>query len=122
MDLYPELLESEDRYRKAFFEAPIGMILASVDGRCLRVNQAFCQWLGFSEDELLQTDIISLAHPADKEKSIQFLEELLSGKDTLSAIENRYIGKNGGTLWVYLTATVIRDERGNPIYIVAYIQ
>ena len=48
MDFYPELLESEDRYRKAFFEAPIGMILASVDGRCLRVNPSLCQWLGFN--------------------------------------------------------------------------
>jgi diguanylate cyclase (GGDEF)-like protein/PAS domain S-box-containing protein len=122
MDFYPELLESEDRYRKAFFEAPIGMIFSSVEGRFLRANQTFSQWIGYTEDELLQTDIISLAHPAERENSIQYLEELLSGKDTQALTENRFIGKNGGTLWVHLTATVIRDERGNPLYIVAYIQ
>jgi len=122
MEFHPELLESEDRYRKAFFEAPIGMILSAVDGRCLRVNQTFCRWLGFTEEELLETDIISLSHPEDREMNIRFLEEILSGNEATAETESRFTGKNGGTLWIHLTAALIRDDRANPRYLLAYVQ
>ncbi|MGB3634042.1 MAG: PAS domain S-box protein, partial [Rubrobacteraceae bacterium] len=40
------LRESEERFRSAFESASIGMALADLGGRCIRVNQSLCNILG----------------------------------------------------------------------------
>jgi diguanylate cyclase (GGDEF)-like protein/PAS domain S-box-containing protein len=120
MDFYPELLESEDRYRKAFRVAPIAIFLLSPNGRFLRVNPTLSRWLGFSDDELLEMDIVSLAHAEEKEKTIRFLKTITFEK-TSSAI-CRFKAKNGGTLWVHLSVTPVREDNVTPLYLVAFAQ
>src|SRR5205814_10274752 len=61
---HAELIEeSEERFRSAFDYASIGMALVSENGRWLQVNRSLCKLVGYSEDELLTTDIHSLTHP-----------------------------------------------------------
>jgi PAS domain S-box-containing protein len=46
--------ETDDRFRRLFDENPIGMVLATADDyRYLQVNAAFCNMLGYTQDELL---------------------------------------------------------------------
>jgi PAS domain S-box-containing protein len=47
------LRESEQRYRTLFESAPIGIGLATMDGKILSANEAMCRTTGYSEDELL---------------------------------------------------------------------
>ncbi len=47
------LRESEERFRKVFEEGPLGMVMASTtNGQFLQANAAFCQMLGYAEEEL----------------------------------------------------------------------
>src|SRR6476659_2738269 len=46
------LRESEERFRQTFDNAPVGMALVGLDFRPVRVNQALCSFLGYSETEL----------------------------------------------------------------------
>ena len=46
------LKKSEERFRTAFEDSPIGVALVDLDGRRFRVNQALCEMLGYSEEEL----------------------------------------------------------------------
>src|SRR5436189_6347234 len=63
---HAELLEeSEQRFRSAFHYASIGMALVSENGRWLQVNRSMCQLVGYTEGELLNSDIQSLTHPDD---------------------------------------------------------
>ena len=55
--------DAEARFRTAFEEAPIGMAIASIDGRFLQVNRALCAITGREQEELEGTPIVRAAAP-----------------------------------------------------------
>ena len=61
--LYGALAESEDRFRRAFEDNAVGMVLARVDGRVVRVNRALRDLLGRTEPELLGCALDEIARP-----------------------------------------------------------
>ncbi len=62
------LRESEERFRRAFDDAPIGIALVKPDGHWLKVNRVLCEMVGYSEAEMLATNFQSITHPDDLEK------------------------------------------------------
>ena len=56
-EAYRQARESEERFKGAFENAPIGMVLVGLDpetlGRFIQVNRAMCEMAGRSEEELL---------------------------------------------------------------------
>ena len=61
--LFGALAESEDRFRRAFEDNAVGMVLARVDGRMVRVNRALRDMLGRTEPELLGCALDEVARP-----------------------------------------------------------
>jgi PAS domain S-box-containing protein len=61
------LRESEDRFRTAFEDAPKGVALVGLDRSHLRVNRAYCEMLGYTEEELLAKPHSEIIHPDDRE-------------------------------------------------------
>jgi len=110
------LRESEERFRKIFEEGPLGMAIVGLDYRFVAVNSALCQMVGHSDRELTQLRFVDITHPEDIEKDVQLAEEAFSGRIPYYHLEKRYIRKDGEILWINLTASVIRDEAGNPLY------
>jgi PAS domain S-box-containing protein len=110
------LRESEERFRKFFEEAPIGISVIGLDGRFLKVNKTYCQMLGYLEQELHQLTFAAITHPEDVDKDLSYTEQLFKGEIGSYQIEKRYIKKNGEILWVNLTATAIFDQDGNVRY------
>jgi PAS domain S-box-containing protein len=47
-----ELREAEERFRSAFEHTPVGMAIVAFDGHYLGVNNAICEILGYSREEL----------------------------------------------------------------------
>jgi PAS domain S-box-containing protein len=113
------LRESEERFGAVFENAAIGMALVSPDGRWLRVNPAICRLLGYSADELLQTDILSITHPEDLMMDLNYVREVLEGTRTYYDLEKRYVHKTGHAIWVLLSVSLVRDERGVPLYFIS---
>lgn len=62
--LFGALAESEDRFRRAFEDNAIGMVLAGVDGRMVRVNRALRDLLGRTESQLLGRPLDEVVRPA----------------------------------------------------------
>src|SRR5258708_30862769 len=50
------LLRSEQAFRAAFKQAPLGLALLGPDRHWLLVNQKLCSLLGYSSDELKRSD------------------------------------------------------------------
>ncbi len=116
------LLESEERFRLAFEDGPLGMALVGLDYRLLKVNKVFCQMLGYAEKELTALSFVDITHPEDVEKDVQLASRVFQGEIDSYNIEKRYLKKNGQILWGGLTATVIRDKDGNALYGLAMIE
>jgi PAS domain S-box-containing protein/diguanylate cyclase (GGDEF)-like protein len=116
------LAEAEQRFRLAFDQAPIGMALVSPDGRFLRVNDAVCDIVGRSADELLHTTFQEITHPDDLDIDLDFVDQVLEGSLESYAIEKRYFHGSGEVVWALLHVSLVRDADGTPQYFISQIQ
>src|SRR4051812_5168585 len=71
--------ESEEYFRLAFAEAPVGMAFVDLDGRFVRVNRALCEIVGYSCEELTAARFQSITHPSDVEADEELTRRLLRG-------------------------------------------
>jgi PAS domain S-box-containing protein len=117
------LRESEDRYRALFEQAAVGVAqIETRTGRFLRVNQKYCEIVGYGEAELLAMDFRSITHQDDLEEDLDQLRQLLAGEISAYQTEKRYVHKQGHLVWIQLNASVICDASGKPVDLVAQIQ
>ncbi len=104
---------AEQRYRDLFDEAPVGMALVSLarptPGRFVDVNRELCAMTGHSREELLATDIVSLAHPEDRAAIRGNLEQSQTGRVAGGSAERRWTGADGSTLWVRVSVQVLHE-------------
>ncbi len=117
-----ELREAQERFRSAFEHAPIGMALISVDGRLFRVNRALVEILGRGESELLASSILDLSHPEDREACREAMARLLFGHSASCQLEQRYLHHDGHPVWVSVSASLVRDVNGQPLYLVCQFE
>jgi PAS domain S-box-containing protein len=110
------LRESEERFRRVFEEAPIGMAVVGLNGVLLQVNKVFCEMLGYREQELIRRSLEDITHPGDVGNSGILAAQVLKGVIASYKVEKRYLRKDGETLWADLTVTVIRNQDGWAIY------
>ncbi len=117
-----DLRESEERFRSAFEDAAVGMGVTTIDGRTLRVNRALCEMLGYSEQELLACRLEDIVHPDDRVPLDADRSRLTEGADRSYRAERRYLRKDGRVLWVHVTASMVCDANGEPLYFIGQIQ
>ena len=112
-----------DVFRIAFEQSAAGIsVTAPVpSGAYLHANQAFCDFVGYSLDELRTMRLTDLIHHDDRDRAIQVRERLLRGEMSEARWERRYIHKSGLPLWALLTTTLVRDEQGNPAYFLSQV-
>jgi PAS domain S-box-containing protein len=116
------LEEAEERFRRAFDDAPIGMSLVGLDGSWLQANASLCQILGYAEPELLELRFQDLTHPDDLEASNEWVRGLIAGDFRSFSHEKRYVRKNGTIVWATLSVSLVRDAGELPLYFVAQIE
>ena len=116
------LRESEERFRNIFAQAPIGMALVSLDGMLLQVNKAFGEMLGYCVEELATRSLTSITHPEDVGRDGLLSMQMLNGVIASYKVEKRYLKKNEQTLWTDLTAMMLRNQDGQPIYRLVMIE
>jgi PAS domain S-box-containing protein len=117
-----ELRESNEQFRTAFENAPIGKALVAPDGRFLKVNGALSEIVGYSEGELLARDFQSISHPDDLDADLAQVRQVLDGALRSYQMEKRYFHKAGHVVWVMLTVSLVRDGQGRPLYFISQIQ
>jgi len=116
------LRESEELFRGAFAWSPVGMTLSTPDGRYIRVNQAFCEMLGYSEAEVLDLTYEQITHLHDLIENRSYRQRLLSGEIDHFQIEKRYRHAAGHAVWAQLSVAIVRDSLGDPLYIIGQAQ
>ena len=111
------LRDSEERFRLAFENGPVGMVIGGLDYRFRKANKAFCEMTGYSEEELKQLTFLDITHPDDVEESERRARELFSSEAAQGySLEKRYIRKNGEEMWGNLAVSLVPDRAGNSHY------
>jgi PAS domain S-box-containing protein len=117
-----DLLKSEEKFRNSFAYAPIGMGIVSPDGRWLQVNNALCNILGYSPEELNKMTFQELTHPDDLQADLNNHKKLINRELDYFQMEKKYFHKNGSIIWILLSVTLVRDSLGKPIYFIKQVQ
>ncbi len=116
------LKESEERFRKIFEEGPLGMTLIRPDRSYLGINNAFCEMVGYSEQELMNLTFPDITHPDDAKRDVINVEKLLKGEMTRYQTEKQYIKKNGDAFWGHTTVSLIHGNKGEPLHYIAMVE
>jgi PAS domain S-box-containing protein len=113
-----ELRLNEEKYRAIYNQAYIGIALIGTDNDTyIDVNQRLCDMLGFSAEEMRKKSVHELRMPGD-------LSRLPAGKEFIERgferiiDEHRYRHKNGSTVIVNVTISLVRNEEMEPLYFV----
>src|SRR3954462_7202299 len=81
-------------FRELFEGAPIGMAILALDERFLRVNTAFCEMVGYSNEDLRKRTAEDIPFADDIETGRQLARSLLDGTTRYTG-DKRYVHKNG---------------------------
>ena len=103
----------EGRFSKALAQATVGMSLTDTAGRFLQVNQAFCNILGYTREELAQLDSLTITHPEDRARYAELNRQMLAGEINDYVIEKRCVKKDANVVWVRKSVSLARDAEGN---------
>ena len=112
----------DELLRSAFDRSPSGMSVVDLDGRWLRINDAYCRMLGYEREDLIGADFRDFTHPDDVAEDREFVAAAAAGELDSLVREKRYVCKDGSVLWMHVRAEVIRDEAGEPLYFVSHLQ
>lgn len=115
-----ELLESEAKFRNLFEHSPLGESITGIDGS-LHVNKAFCEILGYSEDELMTKKWMDITYPDEIQQTNEVNQALLNGSIEHARFEKRYIHKNGKIVWADVSSYLQRDKKGEPQYFITTV-
>ncbi len=116
------LRESEERFRGTFEVAAIGMAIVSVEGRFLKVNASLSRITGYAADELATMTFQDVTHPDDLDENLDRLRRSLAGEFSSYALDKRYRRRDGTSVWVRLTVSLVHGTGGEPAYFVTQVQ
>ncbi len=116
------LRDSEQRFRNILNTAPIGIIYTDLEGRVKQANPRFCELSGYSEDELQTMTVAQYTHPDDVREDIALSQALVRGEVPMYRRQKRCVTKDGRTMWVQSTVTLLRDEYGQARRIVGVVE
>ncbi len=106
------LRASEERFRGMFDNVAVGIAHADLQGRWFRVNQKFCDILGYTQSELLEKSFCDFTVPDEQSTHGEHYSRLMRGDCSSIATEKHFRRKDGTTAWANVTVSMFRDPSG----------
>jgi PAS domain S-box-containing protein len=113
------LRTSEERFRRAFEEAPVGAVLLAPDLSIRRANTVFQQLSGYSAAELERMDAVALTFPEDVDPTVT---ERVLNEGSVRGLIRRYRRKSGDMFWGRVSAGAIRTPNGDASEVLAMVE
>jgi diguanylate cyclase (GGDEF)-like protein/PAS domain S-box-containing protein len=116
-----QLRRSEERFRGAFENAPIGILLLDPQGHIFQANRFATELLHYP-DRALDSIHVSRLVPADERADLkEQLERLLRGGDPAARSERRMLCADGLEIWTNCHMVVQRGRDGEPLYCILQV-
>jgi formate hydrogenlyase transcriptional activator len=112
---------NEKKFRSIFHDAPMGMLVATRDGRILDVNRSFAEFIGYTPEQLLGKTVSELTYPEDVESSALAMSQAFVGTQSIDGLEKRYLHKDGDLRWGVLSASLLQDHDPQSGYFIAQV-
>ena len=116
------LRANEERLRMTLELSPMGVGIVDSGGHLIDCNAALMEIVGYDRDALLQMNYADFTHPEDLAREEQLIAELWDGKATEYRMEKRYLHRDGHVVWVDVSASLFKDERGHLAYGFAFVR
>ncbi|SKA82641.1 PAS domain S-box-containing protein [Prosthecobacter debontii] len=105
------LREREAHLSAIFAQAGSGIVQTDTQGSIVMVNDAYCEIVARTRDELLGLNIHDLTHPDDRSQNQVVFDAMMKGGSSF-IIEKRDVLPDGTYAWVRNSVVGIRDEHG----------
>ena len=115
-------VEALARFETTYQGAPIGIAMIDLRGRPLESNPALQEILGYSAEELAKMHVVDAMHPDDQTAVGRLFRELVAGDRDAYRVEERFVRKDGETVWANVSASLVRDPDGEPSFVVGMIE
>ena len=92
------------------------VIMHDFDGKILAWNRGAKETYGYTEVEMLGKNVRDIVAEPDREAAMTLIQNIEQG-EVVKSFELRRLTKDGRTLDVWLTTTLLRDEKGKPVAI-----
>jgi PAS domain S-box-containing protein/diguanylate cyclase (GGDEF)-like protein len=114
------LRESEARFRAIFAGAAIAISVGDTDGRILTVNQALVDLLGYPDEEISGHRVDEFVHPDDGPAVVdEMYRQMMGDSRGRARVQARFLRRDGEVVWAQLVVSLVRDDDGEPVYVVA---
>jgi PAS domain S-box-containing protein len=111
------LAASEERFRTAFDDAPVGIAVISAHpddrGALLEVNRSFARLVGRTPEQLVGQSLDDLTYPGDPQ-----VTDLPRDHVGRHRSQKRYWHASGRPVWVEVSSALVRDEDGEPLHFI----
>jgi two-component system sensor histidine kinase EvgS len=92
------------------------VIMHDLEGKILAWNRGAKLTYGYTEAEALGKNVRDIVAESDREAALNLIERIKNG-EIVKSFELRRVAKDGRILDVWLTTTLLSDEKGNPVAI-----
>jgi PAS domain S-box-containing protein len=117
------LLLSEDRYRRLFEDAVLGIYRSTPEGEIINVNPAYAGMFGFDSPEEAKSFVNDVAVDlyVDPARRNEIVRMILDAKGPIHT-ENLYRRKDGSIFTGNLHAWAVRDRQGKFLYLEGFVE
>jgi two-component system, sensor histidine kinase and response regulator len=117
------LADSEERFRRTFENAAVGMILTDLEGKFLEYNRRFCEFLGYASEDLSGRCVFEFMDPDEAALHLANQQCVVRGEAPSFSRDTRYFRKDDAVVWGNLTLSVIqRHADGTPVHVMGILQ
>ncbi len=106
------LRESETLFRAIFNNAAVGIALINKEGEIETVNETFCAFLGYEQEEIIGISILMIIDEEEKEHVNLIRNALKKSKKGSYVVEKRFRRVDGEFVWGRLNISLIKDIQG----------
>jgi PAS domain S-box-containing protein len=105
--------KTEQELYELIENSPDIVALAGPNGKFLKVNPAFSELLGWTEEELISRPIWDFMHPDDiKKTQDEYNETIVKDGRKAKNFENRYLTKSGSYRWIAWSSASLSNSEG----------
>jgi PAS domain S-box-containing protein len=109
------LRQSESLFRSVWENSKDGMRLTDANGRTLRVNQAFCDFVNKPREELEGNSLVEIYTESERERILSSYLENYSSSELKPYLERKFKLWNGEEVWFAATNALLNSIGTHPL-------